>query len=267
MPVMVIGALSQLGDRVIEHLQSSRGEVRAYLDATVASEDDAARLRVAGCKVALGELDDEGRMERALEQVHTVAHCWTGPLHDPATQVEVAATVSSALLGAGVRRLIWVGELAHDAGNPYLAAGAEIRELFRSLPLETITLSTALRLGPGDRFTARLRDGWLCGSDVAGGTVHAPIHIDDVARAIAVADRQRQSHRELHAELALVGPERYTLEGLLRRLGAPALDAPRPPGLAPPDGWLVDWLSLPASDDAVGGTMALAHGVNRLSGV
>jgi uncharacterized protein YbjT (DUF2867 family) len=264
---MVIGAQSQLGDRVIEHLRSSGGEVRAYLDATVATDDDAARLRATGCKVALGELDDEGHLERALEQVHTVAHCWTGPLHDPAAQVEVAATVGSALLGAGVRRLIWVCELAHDERNPYLTAAAQIRELFHSLPLETVTLATGLRFGPGDRFTARLRAGWLCGSDVVGGAEHAPVHIDDVARAVAAADRQRGSRGELHAQLALVGPERFTLEGFLRRLGAPPLDAPRPPELDPPDDWLVDWLSRPASDDTAGDGMALAHGVNRLVGV
>ncbi|HSK95686.1 MAG TPA: NmrA family NAD(P)-binding protein [Euzebyales bacterium] len=267
MPVLVTGAPSQLGDRVIDHLRSSGGEVRAYLDATVATDDDAARLRAAGCKVALGELDDEGRLERALEQVHTVAHCWTGPLHDPAAQVEVAATVGSALLGASVRRLIWVRELAHDGRNPYLAAHAEIGELFHALPLQTVMLATGLRVGSDDRFTDRLRAGWLSGTAVVADALHAPVHIDDVARAVAVADRQRGSGHELHAQLALVGPERITLETFLRRLGAPPLAAPRPPELAPPADWVVDWLSRPASDDTVGDGMTLAHGVNRLAGV
>lgn len=269
MPVMVTGALSRLGSRVVDHLRLTGGEVRAYLDATVATEDDAARLRAAGCKVALGELDDEGHLEAALEQVHTVAHCWTGPLHDPDEQVEVAATLGSAVLGAGVRRLIWVCELVRDVRNPYLAAGEEIRELFHALPLETVTLSTALRYGAGDVFTTRLRAGWLCSSDVAGEAVHAPIHIDDVARAVAVADRQRGSERELHAQLALVGPERHTLAAFLRHLGAPALDAPRPPELDPPEDWLVDWLSRPACDDTIVGddAITLAHGVDRLPGV
>jgi uncharacterized protein YbjT (DUF2867 family) len=268
MPVMVTGAQSQLGARVIEYLRSTGGELRVYLDATVATEDDAARLRAVGCKVALGELDDEGNLEAALEQVYTVAHCWTGPLHDPDEQVEVAATLCSALLGAGVRRLIWVCELARDDCNPYLAAGAQIRELFHALPLETVTLLTGLRYGDGDAFTARLRAGWLSGSDVAGDAVHAPIHIDDVARAVAVADRQRGSRHELHAQLALVGPERHTLARFLEHLGAPPLDRPRPGDLDPPEGWLVDWLSRPASDDTIAGDDALpmAHGVNRLSG-
>jgi len=268
MPVMVTGAQSLLGARVIEYLRSTGGQVRVYLDATVATEDDAARLRAVGCKVAVGELADEGHLEAALEQVHTVAHCWTGPLHDPDEQVEVAATLGSAVLGAGVRRLIWVCELARAEHNPYLAAGAQIRELFHALPLETVTLSTGLRYGDGDAFTARLRAGWLSGSDVARETVHAPIHIDDVARAVAVADRQRGSRHELHAQLALVGPERHTLAGFLQQLNAPPLDRPRPPDLDPPENWLVDWLSRPASDHTIGrdDAMAIAHGVDRLSG-
>jgi hypothetical protein len=221
-----------------------------------------------GCKVALGDLDDEGHLEAALEQVHTVAHCWTGPLHDPGEQIEVAATLGSAVLGAGVRRLIWVCELARDERNPYLAAGTQIRELFHALPLETVTLSTGLRYSDGDAFTARLHAGWLSGSDVAREAVHAPIHIDDVARAVVVADRQRGSRHEMHAHLTLVGPERHTLAGFLRRLGAPPLDSPPPPDLVRPAGWLVDWLSHPASDDTIAGddAMTLAHGVNRLSG-
>jgi uncharacterized protein YbjT (DUF2867 family) len=201
--------------------------------------------------------------------VHTVAHCWTGPLHDPGQQVEVAAVLSSALLGAGVRRLVWVRELARDETNPYLAAAAEIKDLFHGLPLETVTFSTAVRYADDDDdFTTLLRAGWLCGTDVDPEAAHAPIHVDDVARAIAAADRQRGSSGEVHLELALVGPERHTLRGFLAQLGAPSLSAPRPNDLDPPAGWLVDWLSRPASEDVIASDDALtvAHGADRLPG-
>lgn len=263
MPVLITGAETSLGARVIEHLRPTRGELRAYLDATVATDDDAGRLRSAGCKVAVGELDDEGRLESALEQVHTVAHCWTGPLHDPQSQVEVAATLSSAMLGAGVQRLIWVCELGGDTGNPYLAAMSEIRELFDTLPVETVTLPTAVRYGTGDGFTDRLRQGWLSGSGADPTATHAPINLADVARAVGVADRQRGSRRELHVELTLVGPEEHTLAEFLDRLGAPALDAPPPSGMSPPEPWLVDWLSRPAHQLA-DGAATVARGVDRL---
>lgn len=265
MPVMITGAEAGLGAGVIEHLRPTGGELRAYLDATTATEDDAARLRASGCKVALGELDDEGHLEAALEQVHTVAHCWTGPLHDPQAQVEVAATLSSAVLGAGVRRLIWVCDLAREATNPYLAALSEIRELFDALPVETVTLPTAVRYGAGDAFTDRLREGWLSGSGVDPTVPHAPINLADVARAVVVADQHRGSRRELHLELALVGPEEHTLARFLDRLGAPALDAQPPAGMPPPDAWLVDWLSRPASERTLAdGATAVARGADRL---
>lgn len=266
MPVLITGAESALGAAVVAQLRPTGGQLRAYLDATNATDDDAARLRVAGCKVALGELDDEGHLEAALEQVHTVAHCWTGPLHDPSEQIEVAATVGSAVLGAGVRRLIWVCDLARDDTNPYLAALGEIDALFGDLPLETVTLLTALRHGPDDRFTDRLRAGWLSGTGVDAAAVHAPVHLIDVARAVAVADRQRGQRRELHLELALLGPTRITLGGLLASLGAPDLDAARPADLDPPPGWIVDWLSRPAAvPDALVGPVSVAHGVESLT--
>jgi uncharacterized protein YbjT (DUF2867 family) len=261
MPVLVTGAESWLGAAVIEQLRATGGELRAYLDATVATDDDAARLRAEGCKVALGELDDEGHLEAACEQVHTVAHCWTGPLHDPDEQVEVAATLGSALLGAGVRRLIWVGELVNHDRNPYLAANAEIHELFNALPLETVTLSTAVRYGDGDAFTERLRAGWLSGTAVDPAAVHTPIHLDDVVRAVVVADHQRGVGRELHLQLALLGPQQHTLADFLAQLGAPPLDMPRPAELDQPEGWLVDWMSHPASGDAITGDQTIAHGV------
>jgi uncharacterized protein YbjT (DUF2867 family) len=267
MPVLVTGAESRLGAGVIEQLRATGGELRAYLDATVATDDDAARLRAEGCKVAVGELDDEGHLEAACEQVHTVAHCWTGPLHDPDEQVEVAATLGSAVLGAGVRRLIWVGELVHDDRNPYLAANAEIHDLFNALPLETVTLSTAVRYADGDAFTGRLRAGWLSGTAVDPAAVHVPIHLDDVVRAVVVADRQRGKRRELHLRLALLGPEQHTLAYFLAQLGAPPLDAPPPPELDQPEPWLVDWLSHPASGDIITGdqTIAVAHGSDLLT--
>jgi len=265
MPVLITGAESGLGAEVMEHLRPTGGELRAYLDATATTEDDAARLRAAGCKVALGELDDEGHLEAALEQVHTVAHCWTGPLHDPRAQVEAAATLSSALLGAGVRRLIWVCELVRETSNPYLAALSEIRGLFDALPVETVTLSTAVRYGAGDAFTDRLRAGWLSGSGADPAAAHAPINLADVARAVVVADGQRGSRRELHVELSLVGPEEHTLAAFLDRLGAPGLDAPAPDGMPPPDAWLVDWLSRPASEQAIPhGAATVARGADRL---
>lgn len=247
MPVLVTGAEDGLGARVVEQLRASGGEIRAYLDGAVAGEHVAAALRAGGCKVAVGDLDDEGHLEAALAHVHTVAHCWGGPLHDLDAQLTVAGTLASALLGAGVRRLVWVRELATDPANPYLATLAQIGDLFEELPLETVTLATSLRHGDADPFTARLTGGWLSGSGVRAQAVHAPVRVTDVARAVALADGQRGAAGEVHVRLGLRGPEQMPLGEYLRRIGAPGLDAPAP--RQPPPSWLVDWLSR-SQDDA-----------------
>jgi uncharacterized protein YbjT (DUF2867 family) len=266
MPVLVTGAESGLGRHVVDRLLPLGGEVRAFVDATVATDDDVLALRARGCKVAVGELDDEGHLESAMTQAHTVVHCWGGPLHAPEDQVDVAATLASAVLGAGLRRLIWVRELVGGGPNDYLSAQAEVTDVFEAVPCETVAVATAVRYGDDDRFTARLRRGWLSGSGVDPGAMHAPVHLDDVAGAMALADRARGVPGEAHLRLGLVGPETMVLSEFVRRLGAPALDARRPAGVPPPPGWLVDWLSRDAVGDTGpdGAPSAVARAAGRL---
>lgn len=278
MPVLVTGAEDALGSLVVDQLRASGGEVRVYLDATAVGRSDAARLRAAGCKVALGELDDEGHLEAALAQTHTVAHCWGGPLRDRDDQVVAAATVASAALGAGVRRFIWVRELADSADNAFLAALDEIDDLFDALPMETVTLATGVRHGEHDTLTARLARGWLAGTDADLTTVHAPVGLTDVARAVVLADRQRGALREAHVRMALVGPERMTLGTFVRRLRTARAGATHgddhgagvPTDAPPPPRWLVDWLSTPAAEPLErardGATPVVARGTVRLPG-
>lgn len=262
MPVLVTGAEDGLGARVLDQLRVARGETRAYLDGTVTGADAAAALRAAGCKVAVGELDDEGHLEAAMAQVHTVAHCWGGPLHDLDAQLMVAGTLASALLGAGVRRLVWIRELAIDPANAYLAMLAQIGALFEDLPLETVTFATSLHHGADDPLTARLADGWLSGSGVDPNAVHAPIDLEDVARAVAVADRQRDAGGELHVRLGLRGPEQMPLGEFLGRIGAPDLHAAAP--VEPPPPWLIDWLSQPQGDPTGDLVATVARGAGHV---
>lgn len=255
MPVLVTGAEDCLGRMAVRALLRERGEVRTFLDATRGGQVEAAELREIGCKVAVGELDDEAHLESALTQVHTLVHLWGGPLRSPGDQVQAAATVFSAALGAAVRRVIWVGELASGTGNAYLNACVEVEALLSDLPCETVVLRTALRYGPGDGLTEALADGILSGSGAKPGTPHAPVFAADLAQAIAVADRQRGGNRELHLDVTVTGPERVALGTFLQRLGAPLLTAARPAGVPQPPAWLADLVSRPA----VGGPDALGR--------
>src|SRR5687768_9153463 len=102
------------------------GEVRVFVDEAAPSAVVDA-FRAACCKVARGTLDDEGHLETAAEQVHTVVHLGGGPMTPPDAVLDDAATVLSAAIGAGCRRLIWASHVGADAprGNAYLEVCAE----------------------------------------------------------------------------------------------------------------------------------------------
>lgn len=256
MPVMITGAESGAGRAVARALLSTGGEVRAYLDAERCGEDDAAAWRRAGCKVALGTLDDEGHLESALEQAHTVVHLAGGPLAETQAQLDELATVMSAAVGAGCRRFIWPTELAAlTAGeNPYLQQQREAADLLDELPMEVVTMRCALRYGVADALTVALAGGLASAADPAAR--HAPLHLDDLADAVVAADSQRGSRGELHFAIELVGPNVVPLGGFVERLRAVLA----PSGASTPPRWLADWLSR----SAVGGPEALGRQGTRI---
>ena len=74
MPVLVTGATGCVGRALIPMLVDAGGQVRVYV------RRDVPEYRELGVKVAIGEADHEGRLESALEQVHTLVHLIGGPL-------------------------------------------------------------------------------------------------------------------------------------------------------------------------------------------
>ena len=251
MPVLITGAETAVGTATVRGFLRRAGEVRVYLDAERSGDEDAARFRAMGCKVALGTLDDEAHLETAMEQVHSVVHLAGGPLDDPAEQLDALATVSAAAIGAHVSRWLWTTELAADpAGNPYLEALAEAADIVSSLPMETIVFRCALRYGRNDPFTTLLAgSSWEdVGADVTA--VHAPLLLDDLARALVTADNPRRS-ADLRLDVELVGPEHIRLGEFVSRLRDAS---PEVPPSATPPAWMADWLSRGATGgpDALG---------------
>lgn len=232
MPVLVTGAETALGRMVVRAARAGGGEVRAYLDGAVAGDAEAAGLRALGCKVAVGEIDDEGRLETALEQVHTVIHCWGGPLTDPDEELDGLAVLVSAAVGAGCRRVVWASH--QGAGDPrdvaYLRACAEGEELLAEAPLESIVIRRALTYGPGDQLTARLAGG---PEGVRPEARHAPLTTGDLAAAMVRADAMARGgvRGDLALVLELAGPEVVSLQELavlLRRAGVAGSREPLP---------------------------------------
>ena len=254
MPVLVTGVEESLGRATVQRLLETGGEVRVWLDDELSGDADARAWRARGCKTALGSTGDEGRLEAALEQVHTVVHLAGGPLADPKVATDQLATVASAALGAGCRRLIWVTDLAVERADEVTSPGSyvtslvERAEIVAELPMDVVVLRTGLRYGPADGLTRSLAGH---ADELGTATPHAPIWIDEVAAAVVAADAQRGSGTQVLLQVDLVGPDVVPLARVSRAL-ADAVDAHEPAAALTPA--VRDWLAVPAvsDDEALG---------------
>lgn len=114
MPVMVVGADTPVGARVIDRLLEPEREVRAF----VTDPETAARLRERGAKVALGDVSDDSHLAGAC------LNCFSVVLVEEAARDDrersfadnsdaVLAGWIQAVRSASVRRVIWL-----TAGTP-----------------------------------------------------------------------------------------------------------------------------------------------------
>jgi uncharacterized protein YbjT (DUF2867 family) len=227
MPVLVTGPETVVGRAAVDALLRTGGQVRTFVDPDVAGGDVVTELRRAGCHVARGELGDEGRLELALEQVHTVVHLGGGPMEDPDDEVDAAAGVLSAAIGARCKRFVWLSHLGADdpAGNAYLAACEEVESMLAEAPLESIVLRRALTYGTSDPLTAVLAAGEVPAA--VAQARHSPVFAADLAAAIVQADRPRGSTEALHVVVAIAGPRDLTVGDLVDRLRPVAAVAAR----------------------------------------
>lgn len=113
MPVIVVGADTPAGARIIDAMIDPGREVRAF----VSDEGAGTRLRARGVKVALGDVSDDTHVEAAATR------CFTAVLVTEAardgrersfadTEGQVLASWARAV--SGVKRVIWV----HDGLPP-----------------------------------------------------------------------------------------------------------------------------------------------------
>lgn len=262
MPVLITGAETAEGRATARRLLRGGGEVRVFVDEATSSQVVEA-FRAARCKVARGTLDDEGHLETAAEQVHTIVHLGGGPMTPPASVLDDAATVLSAAIGAGCKRLIWASHVGADdpRGNAYLEACAETEAMLADAPLETVIVRRGLTYGPGDGLTEALAAGALPAE--AFESTHQPLYVDDLAMVIAESDRVRGGVGDLAITVTLTGPTEVLLSGFADLLAAPgrnrATVAPLPPVVA---GLLTLDLVI---NDAITGPTDIPEGLERLA--
>ncbi len=211
MPVLVTAAHQPLARRLAARLIEEGGEVRVF------SAGDVASLRAAGAFVAAGTRDDEGRLEAALAQVHTVVHVGGGiGSPDPAQLVRDAEVLARAATGAQVERVIMLSlpGADPDADEPLRAAKGRVEAVLAAIPCPTITL----RVGLVD--TPLLRDALVTsGLDrELPDTEVSPVRAGDLAELAVAFDRARSRSAEGHLVVAADGPQRMSLAGYLDRV-------------------------------------------------
>lgn len=214
-PVLVTAAQQPLARQIATRLLREGGEVRAYADG------DTSALRAAGAFIASGTPDDEGRLEAAAAEVHTIVHVGGGLLTgDPTTIVRDAEVLLRAAGNAGVRRIIALSlpGASPQAGDPIRRAKGELEVRFAEAPIPTIVLRPSLVATP------RIRDVLAtAGIGVAGREVAvAPILAADLIEAVVAFDRARSSAATGHLVVSLDGPERLTVGAWLTRSGVEA---------------------------------------------
>jgi putative NADH-flavin reductase len=109
MPVMIVGADTDPGRRIIRRLLSPEREVRAF----VTDPDEADELRQRGAKVALGDVSDDSHLASACLNCFSVVLVENAATDErerafAATPAGVMGAWASAAETAGVSRVIWV---------------------------------------------------------------------------------------------------------------------------------------------------------------
>lgn len=212
MPVLVHAAHRTVARSLAVRLVAEGGQVRATARGGVGA------LRAQGVFTAACDPDDEGRLEAALTQVHTLVVLLGGLGRADVDTVRCeGAAAARAAEGAAVQRavLLTLAGAGPDASDPLRRAHGEVADLFAALPLPTIEVRTGLLdtpaatdllLGAGIPMEERTRR-------------IAPVAVDDLVELVVSIDHARGRASEGHLVVAADGPVRRTLDEHLGLVG------------------------------------------------
>jgi uncharacterized protein YbjT (DUF2867 family) len=150
MPVMIVGADTDLGDAIITGMAGRNGEIRAFVTDLGAAE----RLKSHGVKVATGDVSDPSHIEAACTNVHT-AVLLTEAAHDgrvrsfASSPDAVVRGWADAVGAARVKRVVWV-----DHGDPPTTSITEEAVVDATLDVETV-VSTVVELDEAQSIPSR----------------------------------------------------------------------------------------------------------------
>jgi uncharacterized protein YbjT (DUF2867 family) len=208
MPVLVHAAHRPIGRTLVRRLKEEGGQVRATASSAVGL------LRAQGVHTAACDPDDEGVLEAALTQVHTLVVLLGGLGHaDVASVREEGLAAARAAAGADIERAVLVTAAgAHvDASDALRRVHGEVAAAFAELALPSVELRTGLVDTPALRdllLTAGLPE------ELRARRI-APVDPSALVELIVAVDGARSSASEGHLVLAADGERRATLSELL----------------------------------------------------
>jgi len=210
MPVLVHAAHRPLARALAHRLLREGGQVRAT------ARTDAAGLRASGIFTAVCDPDDEGTLEAALAQVHTLVVLLGGLGHPDVGAIRSEGLAAArAAEGADVERVILVTLTGSGdpVAEPLRRAHGEVAAAFADLPLPSIEIRTGLV------DTSATVDLLLAAGlpEEVRARIVAPVPVSALVELVVAVDRARGRASDGHLVVAAPGPSTCTLDEHLDR--------------------------------------------------
>jgi uncharacterized protein YbjT (DUF2867 family) len=205
MPVLVHAADRPVARALVRRLLREGGQVRAT------ASEGVGQLRAEGVFTASCDADDEGTLEAALTQVHTLVVLLGGLGRPDGDAVRREGEVAArAAAGAGVQRAVLVTLPGADrtAGDALRRAHGEAAAAFADLPLPTVEVRTGLVDTPST--TDLLLAAGL--PPVLRERRVAPVAPVDLIELIVAIDQARGRAETGHLVVAADGPVRVSID-------------------------------------------------------
>ncbi|MGX9426601.1 MULTISPECIES: complex I NDUFA9 subunit family protein [Bradyrhizobium] len=221
--VTVFGGTGFVGRRVVRHLSDSTVTVRIASRHPARTEGDNVEQIVA-------DAHDERSIEAAIAGADGVINAISLYLEHGgdtyhSVHVEAAARIANAARRAGTKRFVHLSGIGADAASrsPYIRSRGEGEAAVQAAFPGAVVIRPAVMFAPDDTFLTtilgllRTLPAYPLFGD--GRTRLQPVHVDDVAAAIAQVLRQPQRPYPIYE---LAGPRIYSYEELLRTIARAA---------------------------------------------
>jgi uncharacterized protein YbjT (DUF2867 family) len=221
--VTVFGGTGFVGRRIVRHLSDSGAAVRIAARHPAQPKGDNVEQIVA-------DVHDEHSVEAAVAGADGVVNAVSlyvehGGDTFHSMHVEAAATIARAARRAGTRRFVHLSGIGADATSPspYIRNRGEGEAAVQAAFPGAVVIRPAVMFAPDDAFLTtilgllRTLPAYPLFGD--GRTRLQPVHVDDVAAAIAQVLRQTPRPSPIYE---LAGPRVYSYEELLRTIARTA---------------------------------------------